>query len=57
LPGGTSASFTPNPATDSSILSVSTTSSAKTGGYTLTVTGTSGGLTHSTTVLLQLKRK
>jgi hypothetical protein len=57
LPGGTIASFTPNPATDSSTLSVSTASSAKPGGYTLTVTSTSGNLVHSTTVSLQLKRK
>lgn len=57
LPGGTSASFTPNPATDSSSMSVSTAASAKPGGYTLTVTGTSGNLVHNATVSLQLKRK
>jgi len=57
LPGGTSASFTPNPVADSSTLSVTTASNAKPGGYTLTITGTSGNLAHSTTVSLQLKRK
>lgn len=57
LPAGTSGSFAPNPATDSSVLSVTTTSSTRVGGYTLTLTGTSGSVVHSTTVSLQVKRK
>jgi N-acetylmuramoyl-L-alanine amidase len=57
LPVGTSASFTPNPAADSSTLSVSTGSNTKPGGYTLTVSGTNGDLVRSTAVSLQLKRK
>jgi N-acetylmuramoyl-L-alanine amidase len=57
LPTGTSGSFAPNPASDSSVLSVTTTSSAKVGSYTLTITATSGSLVHTTTVSLQIKRK
>src|SRR5262249_50386779 len=38
LPTGTSGSFAPNPASDSSAFSVTTTSTAKVGGYTLTIT-------------------
>jgi hypothetical protein len=57
LPAGTSASFAPNPASDSSLLSVTTASNAKVGTYTLTITATSGSLVHNTTVSLQLKRK
>jgi len=50
LPGGASGSFAPNPATASSILSVTTSTSTPTGSYTLTVTGVSGTLTHTATV-------
>jgi hypothetical protein len=57
LPTGTSGSFAPNPASDSSVLSVTTTSSAKVGSYTLTITATSGSLVRTTTVSLQVKRK
>jgi hypothetical protein len=57
LPSGTSGSFAPNPASDSSTFSVATTSSAKVGSYTLTITATSGSLVHTTTVSLQVKRK
>jgi hypothetical protein len=57
LPTGTSGSFAPNPAGDSSVLTVSTTSNAKLGSYTLTITATSGSLVHSTTVALQVKKK
>ena len=57
LPTGTSGSFAPNPATESSVLTVTTTSSAKVGSYTLTITATSGSLVHTTTVSLQVKRK
>ena len=57
LPTGTSASFAPNPAGASSVLSVTTTSSAKVGSYTLTITATSASLVHTATVSLQVKRK
>jgi N-acetylmuramoyl-L-alanine amidase len=57
LPTGTSGSFAPNPATESSLFSVTSTSSAKVGSYTLTITATSGSLVHSTTISLQVKRK
>jgi hypothetical protein len=57
LPSGTSGSFAPNPATAGSTFSVTTTSSTKTGSYTITITGASGNLAHSTTVTLQVKRK
>jgi hypothetical protein len=47
-PANTSASFSPNPSTTtSSTLSISATGAAIRGQYTVTVTGTSGGLTHS----------
>src|SRR5207247_475912 len=45
-------SFTPNPATASSTLSVTTGASTPTGAYTVTITGVSGSLTHTTTVTL-----
>jgi hypothetical protein len=57
LPTGASASFSPNPATTSSTLTVQTSRSTPVGGYTLTITGTSGSLTHSTSAGLQVKRK
>jgi hypothetical protein len=57
LPTGTSGSFVPNPASDSSVLSVTTTSSAKVGSYALTITAASESLVHTTTVSLQVKRK
>jgi len=52
LPTGVTASFNPTSITSSgsSTLSVSTLASAPPGNYTLTLTGTSGSLTHSTTV-------
>lgn len=51
VPAGVSGSFGANPATTSSTLTLKTTSAAATGSYALTVTGTSGGLTHTTAPL------
>src|SRR5437667_2008128 len=52
LPSGASGSFAPNPATASSTLSVTTGTGTPVGTYTLTITGISGSLTHTTTVSL-----
>jgi len=52
LPSGGTAVFSPNPATASSTLSVTTAAGTKPGYYTLTVTGTSGSLTRTTSVTL-----
>jgi hypothetical protein len=49
---GALGAFSPNPATTSSALTVSITSSTPAGSYTLTLTGTSGSVSHSTTVTL-----
>jgi PKD repeat protein len=61
LPDGVSASFAPNPVEvatlTSSTLTVTTTTAAKPGGSTLTITGRSGQFADSTTVTLQIKRK
>src|SRR5204863_6421889 len=49
LPSGANGSFTPNPATTSSTLAVTTGPGTPTGTYTLTITGGSGGrLPHTT---------
>ena len=52
LPTGAAGTFTPNPATTSSALSVTTSASTPTGTYTLTITGASGSLNPTTTVTL-----
>jgi hypothetical protein len=52
LPSGANGSFTPNPATTSATLSVTTSTSTPAGTYTLTITGVSGSLTHTSTVAL-----
>jgi hypothetical protein len=55
LPKGVTATFNPNPATSSSVLTVTVPSSAaKVQGKTITITGTSGSLTHTTTVALTI---
>src|SRR5439155_24061505 len=54
LPSGATGFFTPNPATASSTLSVTTTTSTLPGIYTLTITGVNGSLTHTTTVTLMV---
>ncbi|MBK5230059.1 MAG: S8 family serine peptidase [Thermoleophilia bacterium] len=55
LPARTSASFSPNPATTSSTLTVSTNKRSSAGTYTLTIAGTSGGVTRMTNVTLTLR--
>jgi PKD repeat protein len=60
LVSGASASFSPNtvvaPGTTST-MTVTTTPKAKLGSHPLTITGTSGSLSRSTTVTLQIKKK
>src|SRR5439155_6719470 len=50
LPSGAGGSFSPNPGTTSSTLSVTTSASTPAGSDTLTITGINGSLTHTTTV-------
>jgi PKD repeat protein len=61
LPAGSTGSFSVNPVnlptSTASTLTVSTTSTTKLGNSTLTITATGGGLTHTTTVTLQVKKK
>ena len=55
LPAGANATFTPNPINNgsgTSTLTITTSASTPAGSYLRTITGTSGGLTHSTTVTL-----
>src|SRR6266705_2490029 len=57
LPSGVSAIFGTNPATTSSLLTLSATGAATTGTVTVTVTGSSGSLTNTTTVSLTVNPK
>jgi uncharacterized membrane protein len=52
LPSGVTASFSPNPTTGSSTVALTASSSASLGQYNVTITGTSGNQTATTTVLL-----
>ncbi len=52
LPGGVSAAFGKNPATTTSLLTLSSTSTVSIGTFTVTVTGTSGSLTSKATITL-----
>ena len=54
VPNGVSATFGTNPATASSLLTLSATGTATTGTFTVTITGTSGSLTSTTTLSLTL---
>ena len=60
IPPGTTASFLPNPATPSSggstlsTMTLSVDQSAQAGSYTAIITGTSGSLSHSTTLALSI---
>ena len=53
---GTTASFATNPATTTSVLTLTASSSATTGTFTITVHGTSGSLTQTTTISLRVRR-
>ena len=53
---GVTASFGTNPATTTSVLTLTASSSATTGTFTITVHGTSGSLTHTTTISLRVRR-
>jgi hypothetical protein len=52
LPSGANASFSPNPTTGTSTMTVTTTASTAAGSYPVTITGTDGTLTHTTSVQL-----
>ena len=52
LPTGATGTFTTNPATSTSTLNITTLATTPIGTSTLTITGVSGGLTHTTTVSL-----
>ena len=52
---GSTYSFSPNPATSSSVLTVQTLAGGGTGTFTITIQGTSGSVGHSTTVTITTK--
>jgi len=54
LPSGVTATFSPNPTTGNSAMTVKASSSAAAGTYSVTITGTSGNLTASTTISLTI---
>src|SRR5207302_834452 len=52
FPTGATASFSPNPATGSATMTVTTTATTSTGSFSATITGTTGNLSHTTSVSL-----
>ena len=56
LPKGVTTSFSPNPATTVSTLTFAASSSATKGTFIVTITGTSGALSHKTTLSLTVHR-
>jgi len=54
LPTGVTASFSPNPSTGISVMTLTAGSSVTAGTYTVTITGTSGSLVESTTISLTI---
>jgi subtilase family serine protease len=56
LGSGTTAAFSPNPATGTSTVTFTGSSSATTGTRNITITGVSGSLTHTTTISLRVRR-
>ena len=54
LPSGVTASFSPNPTTGSTVLTLQASSSAALGQYALTITGTSGSISAATTMTLTI---
>ena len=57
LPSGVSGSFSPNPATTSSILTLTLAPNGSRGTFTFTIIGTSGSLTHTSTATLTITKK
>jgi hypothetical protein len=55
LPAGAAASFSPNPTTGASTMTVTTSASTPAGSYPVTITGTSGTLSHTTSVQLVVR--
>jgi subtilase family serine protease len=54
LPAGVTASFSPNPTTNSTAMTLTASSTAAIGQSTLTITGTSGSLTSTTTLTVSI---
>jgi uncharacterized membrane protein len=52
LPAGATASFSPDPTAGTSTMTVTTSATTPGGSYPVTITGTGGGLTHTTAVQL-----
>jgi hypothetical protein len=55
LPTGATGTFSPSSATTSSTLTVTTRSTTPVGSSTLRISGSSGALAHSTSVVLQVR--